>query len=740
MAAELVRLARCGDDDQETNVHRPDKLRFSYFTAGTGGAGPTILATSFLLLGEDVEAYRDDELVIAKPWSGRKEVDFGLGVGPKEVYLLNLPEVASAFKILKVPSVSARFGTDPFFWNLAMEAVAALVPKEMLQDRNKVEPLVKLSYPFVQAFDKYVGEKMSMRAEADADAQARRKEAQDLLQRHEAVSVEKLKFWHFEPSESHEDATQEEQHKEFLAKLMTQLVYTCNHLQSELANLRWTVRNHKDLHEDATRALNARVQDLEQASPGPDAGEPGSAASTRQLEERVDHVVAMLGDISTFTAPATVSEQLGTLKTELRQLHQPLDNNGNTSASRPYKMPTFRIEKFDDYTHQDPVIWRQGFMTELGIHDVPAHLYILALFLNAKGGCRISPSHMATIHGVQVSDLHKKISWDEMTREWKKRFIVDDAPTLAINRLFSVTQGNTPARDRLTEWQKIVATPDLDLPFSDLRREFYNRSCNALSLALGDREQYMTFAEIINKAREIIKSNRAAAHEKSAWQPTYVEKGNFGLGPQPVAAVQPDNLVEDPTATPASHEGDQVAVVQPRTTPVSKGRRKQHHRQEMDSQYHGRSLDEHVEHLSTVLERLRQAKYKANRDKCEFARQELEYLGHYVMPQGIPPLADKIEVIRVDLECTDGVKSVALYTHKYLSRAVGVATSAFARAVLEGYTKPGVWFPEEEDGIPVEHRQELLQRGSEGTSNFVMNRSPWAVETPPREVGFGIYF
>lgn len=34
-----------------------DHLRFNYYTAGTGGAGPTILATSFLLLGEEVVAY-----------------------------------------------------------------------------------------------------------------------------------------------------------------------------------------------------------------------------------------------------------------------------------------------------------------------------------------------------------------------------------------------------------------------------------------------------------------------------------------------------------------------------------------------------------------------------------------------------------------------------------------------------------------------------------------------------------
>ncbi|GBG92431.1 hypothetical protein CBR_g55368 [Chara braunii] len=68
---------------------------------------------------------------------------------------------------------------------------------------------------------------------------------------------------------------------------------------------------------------------------------------------------------------------------------------------------------------------------------------------------------------------------------------------------------------------------------------------------------------------------------------------------------------------------------------------------------YSRSSDEHVEHLRTVLERLRQAKYKANRNKCEFARQEMEYLGHYMTPQGIRPLADKIEVIRVWPEPTN---------------------------------------------------------------------------------------
>ncbi|GBG65022.1 hypothetical protein CBR_g49091 [Chara braunii] len=61
---------------------------------------------------------------------------------------------------------------------------------------------------------------------------------------------------------------------------------------------------------------------------------------------------------------------------------------------------------------------------------------------------------------------------------------------------------------------------------------------------------------------------------------------------------------------------------------------------------YSRSLEDHLGHLRRVLETLRRATYKANRDKCEFVRQELEYLGHFVTPEGISPLSDKIQAIQ----------------------------------------------------------------------------------------------
>ncbi|GBG92027.1 hypothetical protein CBR_g54147 [Chara braunii] len=378
----------------------------------------------------------------------------------------------------------------------------------------------------LQADEAAAAEKLRLQAEADADTQACRKEAQDMLQRHEATSIDRLKFWHFQPNG--DNPTPEEKYKEFLSKLVTRLLYACNYQRSELerqyqdltqqhqelATLRRTVQS----HEDATWALNARLLDLEQAVPGPTAGASSSALSSRQLEERVDRIMAMLGDINTFAAPSTISTQLHTLKTEVQHLQ-------STNADGNQKMPTFQLEKFDDYTQQDPTLWWEAFTTQLRILPVAKHKYIGALFLNSKGGCQTWLTHLATSHGVNVPDLKDKITWEELTRLWKKRFIVDDAPALAINRLFAMSQGNTATRDWLTEWQKIAAVPNLNLPFEHLGREFYNRSCAALSQALGDRKQYSTFAEIIDKAREIIKTNRSAAHEKStSWQPTYVEK------------------------------------------------------------------------------------------------------------------------------------------------------------------------------------------------------------------------
>ena len=48
-----------------------------------------------------------------------------------------------------------------------------------------------------------------------------------------------------------------------------------------------------------------------------------------------------------------------------------------------------------------------------------------------------------------------------------------------------------------------------------------------------------------------------------------------------------------------------------------------------------RTLEDHVNHLKRVIERLTEVGLKLKPTKCFFFRQEVEYLGHIIMPYGL---------------------------------------------------------------------------------------------------------
>jgi hypothetical protein len=60
----------------------------------------------------------------------------------------------------------------------------------------------------------------------------------------------------------------------------------------------------------------------------------------------------------------------------------------------------------------------------------------------------------------------------------------------------------------------------------------------------------------------------------------------------------------------------------------------------------GRTLQEHTGRLREVFERLRSAKLTLNLEKCHFAKDSVEYLGHCVTREGVRPSEDKVRAIR----------------------------------------------------------------------------------------------
>ena len=89
------------------------------------------------------------------------------GVGKRETFLYNLPEVATTHAVLGAPNVSARFGTSPGVWNGAMALMARLLPRDTLQNRDAALAMARAVEPLVRLVDGAVGELTAMRVDAD---------------------------------------------------------------------------------------------------------------------------------------------------------------------------------------------------------------------------------------------------------------------------------------------------------------------------------------------------------------------------------------------------------------------------------------------------------------------------------------------------------------------------------------------------------------------------------------------
>ena len=143
-----------------------ERLEFSFFTAGTGGAGPTIVSATFLLLATKVARYIDGALVEEEPWLERRVRDFGEGVGEHECYTLDNPDVPTTAEALGIQDCVSRFGTYPSFWNNLFGGLKAALPTSLLMDRDKMQGLALFSMPIIRAVDALVGGTNAMRVDA----------------------------------------------------------------------------------------------------------------------------------------------------------------------------------------------------------------------------------------------------------------------------------------------------------------------------------------------------------------------------------------------------------------------------------------------------------------------------------------------------------------------------------------------------------------------------------------------
>ena len=63
----------------------------------------------------------------------------------------------------------------------------------------------------------------------------------------------------------------------------------------------------------------------------------------------------------------------------------------------------------------------------------------------------------------------------------------------------------------------------------------------------------------------------------------------------------------------------------------------------------GKTDEEHLENLENVLKRLQDAGLKANKEKCEFFRNRVQFCGHETDREGLHKTQDTIEAVLAHL-------------------------------------------------------------------------------------------
>jgi saccharopine dehydrogenase-like NADP-dependent oxidoreductase len=144
----------------------PQKIHLSYLVSGSGGAGVTVMRTTFLGLQHPFEAWIDGKWQVVKPYSERETIDFPAPYGRTGVYWFDMPEtftLPEAFP--EVKTVITKFGSVPDFYNHMTWITAHIFPKWLMQQRSTIEFLAHVSHFMTDVTNRFSGIGVAVRSE-----------------------------------------------------------------------------------------------------------------------------------------------------------------------------------------------------------------------------------------------------------------------------------------------------------------------------------------------------------------------------------------------------------------------------------------------------------------------------------------------------------------------------------------------------------------------------------------------
>ncbi len=142
-----------------------ERIHLSYVVSGSGGAGVTVMRTTFLGLQQPFEAWMDNQWQLVKPYSDRETIQFPAPYGKAGVYWFDMPEAFTLVDSFPTKTVITKFGSVPDFYNHLTWIAAHIFPSSWLKNPNGIEFLAHVSHRMTAVTDRFSGIGVAIRSE-----------------------------------------------------------------------------------------------------------------------------------------------------------------------------------------------------------------------------------------------------------------------------------------------------------------------------------------------------------------------------------------------------------------------------------------------------------------------------------------------------------------------------------------------------------------------------------------------
>jgi saccharopine dehydrogenase-like NADP-dependent oxidoreductase len=146
-------------------LEKAESIQLSYIVAGSGGAGVTVMRTTFLGLQRPFEAWLGGRWQSIKPYTARETLEFPQPYGRASVYWYDMPESLTLQQTFPVQNVITKFGVVPDFYNHATWSMAHWLPSAVLRSPTTVEFLAQVSHFMTDVTDRFSGTGVAMRCD-----------------------------------------------------------------------------------------------------------------------------------------------------------------------------------------------------------------------------------------------------------------------------------------------------------------------------------------------------------------------------------------------------------------------------------------------------------------------------------------------------------------------------------------------------------------------------------------------